>query len=78
MHTLQVISENWVSAGQESKTLLFLKWVGGNEVLRWAGGGGRECHKVKRLSNISLHKSSCFFDTTILDVFRFSKKKTKI
>lgn len=61
MHTLQVISENWVSAGQESKTLLFLQWVGGNEVHPWAGGGGRECHEVKRLSNISLHKSCCGF-----------------
>lgn len=60
MYTLRVISKNWVSTGQESKTLLFFKWVGGRVVVVWVGGGeGRECQEVKRLSNISssLHRS---------------------
>lgn len=64
MYTLRVISKNWVSTGQESKTLLFFKWVGGREVVGWVGGGGgRECQEVKRLSNISssLHRSHFLF-----------------
>lgn len=40
MYTLWVISENWVSTGQISKTLLFFLWVGGMEVVGRAGREG--------------------------------------
>lgn len=66
MHTLQVISENWVSAGQASKTLLFFKWVGGDEALGRAEEEGERVTGLKGCRISVCIKAAVVFATLLL------------